>query len=1467
MPTDPAYADNEIISSMLYSRLLVSQSYVGKLEAQNDLLKLRLSMVVERLGELGESAEDVKLQLPLLQQRQKQLPPSNQDTNQVVPAIDPVRLTEEIAALYTPKIDELETALLNLKAGFKRREASLQDQLQQHKEALYSLYDSHKRVKKQLSDLTTRLCDNLTSSEKILEYRVEGGERLLEREGEILGYIQGVEREEQDYLQRGESVDDAKPGKVSRDGSLRRVGTDVNWKREMVQYNVREADNDAEPEQPEEAEQPQPRKEDDDALDRAIHRDMSRSEDMEGEVEEWREDGGAQHARSALLAASPLAVDMDAGMDIQEVHAVDMGEILASPTPSLSAIPVDSFSEDKHIASYYKPVITSPALCDTPTTIHTMASPTSPMAMQTATLTMIPADSPMVQAAPATVTTKVNVDAATQTLSSDVAQDDQPVDIEEGTTEAQVEAHVDDGRSESSVISREGQQEDVEELDDIFEFTSTKQAAESHAIPVDESSPADMAVQTDPVRIYAYDDADVSMSLPPGSLEALLIGDGADNSRQLFDADDDDQEEDDEDEDGNADSDHKEHIEHGATEQSTSPSPLRSNRVRGNYVGQIVRRLETRADPAPPLSGAGKGEIKVERGEDGGDVVSLITCEFLTEVVEDVAAPAEEGVEGGVDLEDILFSTSTRPLHNQATPRHLDTCDSETQTAVAASASMDADVQTIQPTNVEMEVQTVQTAVSLVFTDMEVQTDELADEPKQVTAEPEHFHVSVLSSPPRSQSPAHYVPTQVLTEEGAGGESLHLSELRYPPSPPSSPPPLPLARSLSDFNASYYQHMRGGLLGAGGGNAGVAANNYTNSYASSSKKVAIESVLPSFPYIPSSASFNAARTDDVGDVHGDIEEGEEGEVAGDVEMRYVLREMSHLIDQIKERHEVSAADAIEAICDNESHVIEDAAAYKPLTPSRASYKTDKNLDKSQAKSNHKSLFANGGVSSAAHSLHTEKILNQYKASLKEHARIDEAYQKDMQEVQLVLGEKLFDLASSRVLGATADTPSKPTATAAAAPLSSTSLESAATHASAGLSSESIVSMAQERIGRLSDQARGLQAEVNSLKLSLQVRMEAVVALTRDKDALSQELAGALQLLEEERIKARAKAGVGVAVQTNAEELATTMRPSLPQPGQANKQRQGNAYSSVPLIEDLLYNGVANKDHSADRKHSQHHQPEEDALSSLLFNRPVTQHVAVGSKPASAPRTDESAFGAAAGEISMVQRGDAQSPQSYEDFDPELAALDLHLQSLIPVQPGDSKATGQSMHKGDTKEEKQGENSSNKREVVAYDADGVEDKGGEDKDFEVSRLQWEMEQMQKKHHDLQIQFKKNSRELELYKTKIFTVVQQEGGLHYSTMRSMPHVNFSYPLLNNPLNPQDILSLSSESYHGQETLYIVSRLVESHNDDLNRIEQLEKDKQKLGEQNHKLTSELKMLYGENKSKDEQIGKLRSMLSQAS
>ncbi|RYH04749.1 hypothetical protein EON65_46610, partial [archaeon] len=96
-------------------------------------------------------------------------------------AIDPLQLTEEIAAIYTPKITELETTLLNLKAGFKRRETSLQDQLAQHKGALYALYETHKRVKKQLSDLTTRLCDNLMSSEKILEFRVEGGERLVER--------------------------------------------------------------------------------------------------------------------------------------------------------------------------------------------------------------------------------------------------------------------------------------------------------------------------------------------------------------------------------------------------------------------------------------------------------------------------------------------------------------------------------------------------------------------------------------------------------------------------------------------------------------------------------------------------------------------------------------------------------------------------------------------------------------------------------------------------------------------------------------------------------------------------------------------------------------------------------------------------------------------------------------------------------------------------------------------------------------------------------------------------------------------------------------------------------------------------------------------------------------------------------------------------------------------------------------
>ncbi|RYH04750.1 hypothetical protein EON65_46615 [archaeon] len=55
MTSDPTYVDHEVISSMLYTRLLESQAYIGKVEAQNDLLKLRLSMAVDRLGELGEN--------------------------------------------------------------------------------------------------------------------------------------------------------------------------------------------------------------------------------------------------------------------------------------------------------------------------------------------------------------------------------------------------------------------------------------------------------------------------------------------------------------------------------------------------------------------------------------------------------------------------------------------------------------------------------------------------------------------------------------------------------------------------------------------------------------------------------------------------------------------------------------------------------------------------------------------------------------------------------------------------------------------------------------------------------------------------------------------------------------------------------------------------------------------------------------------------------------------------------------------------------------------------------------------------------------------------------------------------------------------------------------------------------------------------------------------------------------------
>lgn len=120
--------------------------------------------------------------------------------------------------------------------------------------------------------------------------------------------------------------------------------------------------------------------------------------------------------------------------------------------------------------------------------------------------------------------------------------------------------------------------------------------------------------------------------------------------------------------------------------------------------------------------------------------------------------------------------------------------------------------------------------------------------------------------------------------------------------------------------------------------------------------------------------------------------------------------------------------------------------------------------------------------------------------------------------------------------------------------------------------------------------------------------------------------------------------------------------------------------------------------------------------------------------------------------------------------------------------------------------------------------------------------------------------KLSRELELYKTKIFTVISQDT---YKSINMLPDINLSYSLYNG--RGQDIINYNdSEAY---QSLYILNTLVENNNNHCKLIDQLTADKARLTETNHRLTGDLDFYRQDCQDKDDKVAKLKLLLSQAS
>lgn len=117
---------------LLFRRLVQSQTNIGRLEAQNEILKVKLRLALQQLQE-SEGPQvwpSFPAILPVLTATRQnemilQLPgKSRSDDSSGSVDMSPSKLMDGEYA-QTPKVDELTTALQNLKKGFKRRQATL----------------------------------------------------------------------------------------------------------------------------------------------------------------------------------------------------------------------------------------------------------------------------------------------------------------------------------------------------------------------------------------------------------------------------------------------------------------------------------------------------------------------------------------------------------------------------------------------------------------------------------------------------------------------------------------------------------------------------------------------------------------------------------------------------------------------------------------------------------------------------------------------------------------------------------------------------------------------------------------------------------------------------------------------------------------------------------------------------------------------------------------------------------------------------------------------------------------------------------------------------------------------------------------------------------------------------------------------------------------------------------------------
>lgn len=160
-----------------------------------------------------------------------------------------------------------------------------------------------------------------------------------------------------------------------------------------------------------------------------------------------------------------------------------------------------------------------------------------------------------------------------------------------------------------------------------------------------------------------------------------------------------------------------------------------------------------------------------------------------------------------------------------------------------------------------------------------------------------------------------------------------------------------------------------------------------------------------------------------------------------------------------------------------------------------------------------------------------------------------------------------------------------------------------------------------------------------------------------------------------------------------------------------------------------------------------------------------------------------------------------------------------------------------------------------RELSAADIDILDE--DTDLTMENMRLEWENRQVTKQKDELDKENKQLRRELELYRTKIFTIVNNEG----SMINGLPDINISYKNTNNM--DFDYLTPSTSS---SQALYIINQLVQNNNELVDRKQWLEQERTRLSstltekdELLHKVTNELQ-------EKEIQTERMKAIISQA-